>query len=120
MPSHSCWARLCTLDAQYQSRLWRYHPLKRTLYGKYELQRLQLTALIRDSKVPNHIKSECQKNLNRLPRNSSLIRVRNRCVLTGRGRSVYRFCRLSRIKVRELASQGWIQGVQKNPNTAKT
>lgn len=87
---------------------------KRTLYGKYELQRLQLTALIRDSKVPNHIKSECQKDINRLPRNSSLIRVRNRCVLTGRGRSVYRFCRLSRIKVRELASQGWIQGVQKS------
>ena len=95
------------------SRLIKDHK-KRILYAKYESQRLQLTALIHDSKVPHNIRRECQKDCHRLPRNSSLTRVRNRCVLTGRGRSVYRFCRLSRILVRSLASQGLIQGVQKS------
>ena len=87
---------------------------KRALYAKYELKRVQLSALIQDSGVPEKLKAQCVLNLNDLPRNSSKSRVRNRCLLTGRGRGVYRFCRLSRIKIRELASSGSIMGLRKS------
>ena len=71
-------------------------------------------SLIQDFGVAKKVKAQCVRQLNDLPRNSSLGRVRNRCLLTGRGRGVYRFCRLSRIKVRELASSGCILGVAKS------
>lgn len=48
-----------------------------------------------------------------MPRNSSRIRVRNRCVLTGRSRGFYRKFGMSRIALRELASAGFLPGVTK-------
>ena len=55
-----------------------------------------------------------QSKLNELPRNSSKIRVRNRCKLTGRTRGVYRKFGLSRIKIRELSMSGALPGVVKS------
>jgi len=52
--------------------------------------------------------------LAKLPRNSSPTRIRNRCELTGRPRAVYRKFKLSRIKLRELASNGQIPGMVKS------
>ena len=51
--------------------------------------------------------------LEKLPKNSNRIRVRNRCNVTGRPRGVYRKFGLSRITFRELASKGMIPGVSK-------
>ena len=51
--------------------------------------------------------------LEKLPKNSNRIRVRNRCNVTGRPRGVYRKFGLSRITFRELASKGLIPGVTK-------
>jgi len=48
-----------------------------------------------------------------LPRNSSPIRLRNRCGLTGRPRGYMRQFGISRIQFREMASQGLIPGVKK-------
>ena len=55
-----------------------------------------------------------QSKLNELPRDSSKIRVRNRCKLTGRARGVYRKFGLSRIKIRELSMSGALPGVVKS------
>ena len=55
-----------------------------------------------------------QSKLNELPRNSSRVRVRNRCELTGRTRGVYRKFGLSRIKIRELSMAGALPGVVKS------
>ena len=55
-----------------------------------------------------------QNKLNELPRNSSSIRHRNRCELTGRSRGVYRKFGLSRIKLREAAMRGEIPGLTKS------
>ncbi len=55
-----------------------------------------------------------QNKLNDLPRNSSSIRYRNRCKLTGRTRGVYRKFELSRIKIRELSMSGDLPGVVKS------
>jgi small subunit ribosomal protein S14 len=51
--------------------------------------------------------------LDKLPKNSSKVRLRNRCALTGRGRGYVRMFGISRIKFRDLASDGKIPGVTK-------
>lgn len=51
--------------------------------------------------------------LHRLPRNSSPVRLRNRCALTGRPRAYYRKFGLCRIELRRLALEGKIPGIRK-------
>ena len=46
-------------------------------------------------------------------RNSSLTRIKNICVLTGRSKSVYRFFKISRLQLRKLASTGFLPGISK-------
>ena len=53
------------------------------------------------------------EGLQRLPRNASPVRVRNRCALTGRSRGYLRKFGISRIKFRELANEGYIPGIKK-------
>ena len=54
------------------------------------------------------------EGLQKLPRNSSPVRVKNRCAVTGRGRGYMRDFGLSRIAFRELAREGKIPGVKKS------
>ena len=86
---------------------------KRNLFSKHELKRLELINVIHDLNFSKDIRYKSFQELNKLPRNSSKIRIKNRCVLTGRGHSVLNFCGFSRIKFRELASQGLLMGVTK-------
>lgn len=58
-------------------------------------------------------KSKNYDGLQLLPKNSSPVRLRNRCSLTGRPRGYIRLYGISRIKFRELASQGYLPGVKK-------
>ena len=53
------------------------------------------------------------EGLQKLPKNSSPVRVKNRCAVTGRGRGYMRPFGLSRIAFRELAREGKIPGVKK-------
>ena len=57
---------------------------------------------------------EAMIKLSELPRNSSKVRVHNRCALTGRSRGYYRKLKMSRIKLRELANEGQIPGAKKS------
>nr|QBX98855.1 ribosomal protein S14 [Chloropicon sp. RCC4434] len=86
---------------------------RRKLVARYEVRRRILKHLIYNVGVPLETRMKLVGKLNSLPRNSSRVRVVNRCILTGRSHSVYRFCHLSRIKFRELASQGLLPGVTK-------
>nr|AST08896.1 30S ribosomal protein S14 [Micractinium conductrix] len=86
---------------------------RRSIYSKYELKRVELASIINDLTIAKEVRSQSIKELNKLPRNSSQIRVKNRCILTGRGHSVLSFCGLSRLKFRELASQGLLMGITK-------
>ena len=52
--------------------------------------------------------------LAKMPRNTAMIRVKNRCEVTGRPRSFYRKFKMSRIALRELGSQGLIPGLVKS------
>jgi small subunit ribosomal protein S14 len=87
---------------------------KRKLHRKFEIQRIHYKSLINDLSLSKELRSNIMTLLNKLPRNSSKVRIKNRCILTGRGHSVLRICKISRIKFRELASQGLLMGVTKS------
>ena len=81
---------------------------------KYELSRLALKCVIANRTIGEQERFRAAIKLNSLPRNSSKTRLRNRCVFTGRGRAVYRFCKLSRIELRRLAGGGKLPGISKS------
>lgn len=66
-----------------------------------------------DFNLSEEEREEARIALNKMPRNSSVIRLRNRCSLTGRARGFIRKFKLSRLTFRELALQGMIPGVTK-------
>lgn len=76
-------------------------------------KRQELKKIIRDLNVTEEQRSEAVIKLNRLPKNSSHIRRRNRCMLTGRARGNLRKFRISRLCFREMANAGAIPGVVK-------
>lgn len=87
---------------------------RRNLHQKFEVQRIHYKSLFNDLSLSKEFRSNIMILLNKLPRNSSKVRIKNRCILTGRGHSVLRISKLSRIKFRELASQGLLMGVTKS------
>jgi small subunit ribosomal protein S14 len=87
---------------------------KRNLHLKYETQRLEYKSILNDLSLPKELRYNIMLALNKLPRNSSKVRIKNRCILTSRTHSVLRICKLSRIKFRELASQGLLMGIKKS------
>lgn len=87
---------------------------KRQIVQKYELKKMYLKIHSSNLHVLNKTRWLDQLKLNTLPRNSSKTRVRNRCILTGRARSVIRKFRLSRIMFRELGNFGKIPGLRKS------
>ncbi len=86
---------------------------RRLLVDRYKEKRAALKAIIKSQSSSMQQRLEAQDQLSALPRNSSAVRVRNRCALTGRARAYMGFFKLSRIMFRELALQGVLPGVKK-------
>lgn len=76
-------------------------------------KRQELKKIILDPKVSETEKMKAVDTLNKMPRNASYVRLRNRCAMTGRSRGYLRKFKLSRLCFRELASSGYIPGVFK-------
>ena len=87
---------------------------RRLIMAKYEIKRIQYKAIWQDINLANSIRYSSFFQLSKINRNSSLTRIRNRCVITGRARSVYNKMRISRIVFREFAAKGAIMGVNKS------
>ena len=83
------------------------------LVEKYAARRSALKAIIHDGNATDDAKWQAQLALQKLPRDSSPTRQRNRCQLTGRPHGVYRKFGLGRTKLREAAMQGDIPGLVK-------
>jgi small subunit ribosomal protein S14 len=83
------------------------------LVAKYAARREALRRQIRDPRLSEEERQAAMLALQKLPRDSSYIRVRNRCALTGRPRGYYRKFGLGRNKLRELAMMGVIPGITK-------
>ena len=87
---------------------------RRNIVKKFNEKRQSLKKQIMKKDLSIEDRFKIQSKLNELPRDSSKIRVRNRCKLTGRTRGVYRKFGLSRIKIRELSMSGALPGVVKS------
>ena len=87
---------------------------KQRLAKKFAGRRQRLLAVANDQSRPMEERFEARIRLAALPRNGAIVRVRNRCEVTGRPRGFYRKMKMSRIAVRELGNQGLIPGLVKS------
>ena len=87
---------------------------RRRLAARYDGRRARLKEIASDRNLPAEERFAARLKLAQLPRNSSATRVRNRCDVTGRPRGYYRKLKMSRISLRDLASQGLIPGMIKS------
>ena len=86
---------------------------RRKTVEKFKVRRQTLQELLQSPRVSDEDKEMARAKLQKLPRDASPVRLRNRCALTGRPRGVYRKFGLGRIKLRELALRGEVPGVIK-------
>ncbi len=84
--------------------------MAKSLGGK----RKKLKAIIMDRDTNDEDRFAAVVKLAQVPRNSSKVRIRNRCALTGRPRATYRKFKMARNKLRDLASKGQIPGMVKS------
>ena len=86
---------------------------RRRTVEKFKVRRAQLLEVIYDSRATDEAKDVARAKLQKLPRDASPVRLRNRCALTGRPRGVYRKFGLGRNKLRDLAMKGEVPGIIK-------
>jgi small subunit ribosomal protein S14 len=86
---------------------------RRKTVEKFKVRRAALLEIIHNQKAADEDRDAARAKLQRLPRDASPVRLRNRCALTGRPRGVYKKFGLGRIKLRELALHGEVPGVIK-------
>ena len=86
---------------------------RRKTVDKFKARRQTLLELLQSPRVSDEDKEAAREKLQKLPRDASPVRLRNRCALTGRPRGVYKKFGLGRIKLRELALHGEVPGVIK-------
>lgn len=81
---------------------------------KYAAKRRELKAIVSNPHISEEERAEAQEKLQRIPRNASPVRQRNRCNLSGRPRGYYRKFGLARNKLRQAAMNGEIPGLVKS------
>jgi small subunit ribosomal protein S14 len=86
---------------------------RKRMTDKFKAKRAELRKIVRDKSVEPEDRFNATLKLAELPRNGAAVRIRNRCIMTGRPRAYYRKFGLSRITLRDLASEGRIPGVVK-------
>ena len=86
---------------------------RRELVARHAQKRTQLKAVIRNPKSTDEEKAAAYAALRKMPRDSTAVRIRNRCAMSGRPRAFLRHFGLSRIALRDMALNGLIPGVRK-------
>lgn len=86
---------------------------RKLMTQRYAAKRKALKAVIQNPNASDEERMAAQFGLQRLPRNSSKTRIRNRCQMTGRARGFESAFGLSRIAMREMALNGFLPGVRK-------
>lgn len=87
---------------------------RKALVKKYFELRKEVKKKLLDANLTESEYFELQKKFSKLPRNSSPVRVRNRCAVSGRSRGVSRMFGVSRLELREMASNGEVPGMVKS------
>ena len=84
------------------------------LSNKFYKKRKNLKKIIMNKQLSLEERFKAQQKLSNMPRNSSKVRVRNRCQISGRPHGVYRKLKISRIALRKLGLEGKIPGMVKS------
>jgi len=84
------------------------------MVDKFEKKRKKLKKIIMNKKLELAERFAAQLKLDKLPKNSSRVRIRNRCGISGRPHGYYRKLKISRIALRDMASAGKIPGIIKS------
>ena len=84
------------------------------MVNKCEKKRIKLKKIIMNKKLELAERFAAQLKLDKLPKNSSRVRIRNRCGISGRPHGYYRKLKISRIALRDMASAGKIPGIIKS------
>ncbi|SDK17565.1 30S ribosomal protein S14 [Aliiruegeria lutimaris] len=87
---------------------------REALVAKYAAKRVALKEIANDEDLPMEERFKARLKLAKLPRNSSATRLHNRCQVSGRPKAYYRKLKMSRIALRDLASEGKIPGMVKS------
>jgi len=87
---------------------------RRKLNAKFSAKRAELKAKAEDKNASLEERFQARMQLAALPRNSSKTRIHNRCVVSGRSKAYYRKLGMSRIALRDLASNGQVPGMVKS------
>ncbi|MCK9489218.1 MAG: 30S ribosomal protein S14 [Xanthomonadales bacterium] len=86
---------------------------RKKLVLRYAKKRAELKAVLIDPDASYEAKMEASVKMQKLPRDSSPVRGRNRCALSGRPRGVYQKFGLGRNKLREATMRGDVPGLRK-------
>ena len=86
---------------------------RRQMVEKYAKKRAELIAIINNVSLSDVERYEARLRLQKLPRDASPVRLRNRCQITGRPRGVFRKFGLGRLKLRDLVMKGEVPGMVK-------
>ena len=84
------------------------------MVSRFEKKRAKLKKIIMNKKLELAERFAAQLKLDKLPKNSSRVRIRNRCGVSGRPHGYYRKLKISRIALRDMASAGKIPGIIKS------
>jgi small subunit ribosomal protein S14 len=87
---------------------------RRNMVARLAAKRAELKRRSNDESLSLEERFQARLKLAEMPRNSSAVRIRNRCEISGRPRGVYRKLRMSRIAIRDLGSTGMIPGLVKS------
>jgi small subunit ribosomal protein S14 len=87
---------------------------RRKMTARLAGKRAELKARAKDKNLSQEDQFAARLKLAELPRNSSAVRIRNRCEVSGRPRGVYRKLKVSRIALRDLGNNGMIPGLVKS------
>lgn len=87
---------------------------KHYLFLKYERTRKVLKAIMNNTILAKHLREKAKTELNNLPRDTSIVRNKNLCIITGRAKSVYSGYKLSRLMLQKLSRDGMLTGFQKS------
>jgi len=86
---------------------------KRKLYNKQEFRKLCMKVLINDQRLNVKFRTALRIELDKIGKRGNISKIRNRCVISGRGRAVYRVFGLDRFNFKRLANLGKLIGIEK-------
>ena len=87
---------------------------KRLLFYKLEKKRIILKSLYFNRNLSFTLRYLFFFKLSNMKKNASKSRIRNRCIITGRGRSIYKLFRMSRLQIKDLAYHNLLPGLKQS------